>query len=641
MSCFLFWIVFLSLSLQVYSDGPRVRTKFGLIEGRRILVRGVAVDEFVGVPFAKPPIGNLRFARPQELTPWNGVYNATLISPQCPQPNQYVKHSEDCLYLNIWRPAMDPTGLDAQAPTNQVPTYSQYPGPNPAPNNQAPNSQAPNNQAPNNQAPSGQKPRDEDAYPAEGKLKNVFHYIHGGGYLYGSAMEEIFNASAWSVLSDVILVAQNYRLGVFGFFHGNTTDAPGNTAIWDQAMALTWVKENIRAFGGDPNRITLFGQSAGSASVGMHITSPITRTLYQRAIMMSGSAFVNPPAETNIEKSKKLAGYLGCDANSNSWIACVRKVPASEILRVSQAYPYFGYGPNYGDDLYPEPAPQSLLQGHFNGNLNLMNGLCEEEGTYVLFIYCSNIPGFERSRPRMLTRNNTAQCIRQCIWHPAIREAAVDYYMGNISESDQKGLRLAASRAIGDLMFTCPTHFFAQMFAKRTTSNNVYGYHNTYKSKYSYFCWGSDWAGVCHADELFMLFGDPIRRPQLYNGTDVAFAEKLIKDWTTYGKTGILPRQGQRYWPSYQQAPVDHSIAGFYIDPAGVVGSEIPIWPNYMEESPFLYGNLLYNPYKSCMEFWGKHLDVWFPTSASKAKYFQLISKNKVIKKRTYFYGTR
>ena len=138
------WIVFLSLFLQVCSDGPRVRTKFGLIEGRRIFVRGVAVDEFVGVPFAKPPVGNLRFARPQELTPWNGVYNATSVSAQCPQPNQYVKHSEDCLYLNIWRPAMDPTGLDAQAPTNQVPSSSQFPTSNQAPSSgQAPSGQAP------------------------------------------------------------------------------------------------------------------------------------------------------------------------------------------------------------------------------------------------------------------------------------------------------------------------------------------------------------------------------------------------------------------------------------------------------------------------------------------------------------------
>lgn len=620
---FLLFELFLLLFVtDVHSIGPRVKTKFGIIEGNRIYIRGVAVDEFVGVPFAKPPIGNLRFARPQELTPWKGVYNATTISAQCPQPNQYVKHSEDCLYLNIWRPAVDSLKLERDGASQSV---------------QAPSSQQGSSRPPTNQP----SQNTEEQIPPELKLKNVFHYIHGGGYLYGSAMEEIFNASSWPVMSDVILVAQNYRLGVFGFFHGNQTDSPGNIAIWDQAMALTWVKENIRAFGGDPNRITLFGQSAGSASVGMHITSPLTRNLYQRAIMMSGSAFVNPPAETNVEKSKKLAGYLGCDANSNTWVNCVRKVSAAEILRVSQAYPYFSYGPNYGDDLYPEPAPQSLLQGHYNGNLNLMNGLCEEEGTYVLFIYCSNIPGFERSNPKHLTRNSTAQCIRQCIWHPAIRESAVDYYLGNTSESDQRGLRLAASRAIGDLMFTCPTHFFAQMFAKRSTSNNVYGYHNTYKSRYSYFCWGSEWAGVCHADELFMLFGDPIRRPQLYNGTDVSFAEMLIKDWTTYGKTGLLPRQGQRYWPSYQQAPMDHSVAGFYIDPAGQVGTDMPIWPNYMELSPFLLGNLVYNPYKGCMDFWGKHLDVWFPTTASKAKYFDLISKNKVFKKRTYFYGTR
>lgn len=606
-----YFIVLCALQVVLSQSPPRVQTKYGWIQGQTISIRNTLVDEFVGVPFAKPPVGDLRFAKPVELNPWSGVHNATSVSPQCPQPNPYVVYAEDCLYLNIWRAT--PSGLTSSG--RKVQKDRDHP--------QSPQAASSGNQV-DSQTP---------------KLKPVFHYIHGGGYLYGSAMEQIFNASAWPVLADVIIVAQNYRLGVFGFFHGNQTDAPGNIAIWDQAFALMWLKENIAFFGGDPDRITLFGQSAGSASVGIHITSPITRNLYQRAIMMSGSAFVNPTAESNIEKSKKLAGLMGCDVNTPKWVSCMKNKSGNEILRVSQQYSYFNFGPNIGDDLYPDPAPKALRDGKFNQNLNLMNGLCEEEGTYVLFIFCRGIPGFERSNPRNMTRQNAANCIRNCIWHPSVREGAVDYYLKNISDSDQRGLRLAASRAIGDLMFTCPTHFYAQVFAEKATSNNVYGYHNLYKSRYSYFCSGSDWAGVCHADELFMLFGDPVRRPWLYNSTDTLFAELLINDWTTYGITGKLPQQGNTFWPAYQHPPLHQNVTSFYIDPAGSPTSDRPIWPSYMELSPFLVGNLIYNPYTPCIEFWSKHLEFWFPDKDTRMKTRKFVSRNKVFKVRKYFYG--
>ncbi len=124
----------------------------------------------------------------------------------------------------------------------------------------------------------------------------VMLYIPGGAFLWGAGAEaQILSGSFKNIydgsqlaIRDVVVITINYRLGVWGFLYGNCSEAPGNMGFWDQAMALKWTKKNIRAFGGNPNDITLFGQSAGSMSVSNHIVSNVTRNLFQRAIMQSG-----------------------------------------------------------------------------------------------------------------------------------------------------------------------------------------------------------------------------------------------------------------------------------------------------------------------------------------------------------------
>jgi carboxylesterase type B len=487
-----------------------------------------------------------------------------------------MKNSEDCLYLNVWRPSV-----------KRIPSNSKLP---------------------------------------------VFHFIHGGGFVYGSASEPIFNGSAWPALKDVILVTQNYRMSVFGFFHGNNSQEPGNLALWDQTAGLTWIQENIEFFGGDASRVTLFGQSAGSASVGMHITSPVSSSMFNRAIMMSGSSYATLPPIANIDRSRKMAQYLGCKyvEGDTSWINCMKNVSSEDILNAMTSNSYFQFGPNAGDAIYPIASLPALKQGSYKSSIEYMNGLMEEEGSYVLFIYCDSIPGFERSKPSVVTKEAAKECIRRCIWHPSVREIAANYYTANISDSDSRGLRLAASKAIGDFMFTCATHFYGQEFAKNNVnSKNVYSYHITYRSRFSYFCWGSDWTGVCHGDELFLLFGDPVRRPWMYNLTDVTFSEQLINDWTTFGSTGKLPNQGFSTWPAYQTPPGSENVLGFSSPQAASLtrdgtlrnnlyqrqqqqqGNGRKVYPNYMELNAYKIGNLVYDPYRDCSNLWKNHLYIW------------------------------
>lgn len=203
----------------------------------------VGLHVFRGVPFAEPPVGDLRWRDPQPVQPWSGVRDALAFGPisiqtwmpamgelgAVPQP-----YSEDCLYLNIWTPGLD----DAKRP--------------------------------------------------------VLFWIHGGGFLLGSGSEPAYSGAALAARGDVVVVTINYRLGALGFLAdplvAGDDESPGNYGFKDQVAALRWVRENIASFGGDPNNVTIFGESAGGASVATVMGTPKSEGLYQRAIMQSGGA---------------------------------------------------------------------------------------------------------------------------------------------------------------------------------------------------------------------------------------------------------------------------------------------------------------------------------------------------------------
>lgn len=568
--------------VQQKPTSPEVTLKYGQLRGRSLFFTNIGnTDEFYGIPFAKPPTGDLRFARPVDLDPWlPDTYDLNRRPPvaQCSQPNPYVYYGEDCLYLNVWTPEL-----------------KRRQGPN---------------------------------------LMPVFFFIHGGGNVYGSAMEGAFNASIWSALYDIVVVVPNYRLGAFGFFHANRTDAPGNAAMWDQHFALQWTKNNIASFGGDPNRVNLAGQSAGSASVGIHIVSPLSRPLFKRATMMSGSPFVNPSAEQNIDKSKRLAGLLGCDVNKViDYVTCLRAVSVEDILNVTMSYPYFTFAPNYGDQLYPVAAPKALTSTPLQAQqLELMSGLDDDEGVYVLFIYCLGIPGFERRSPGIATKQAAKNCIQNSMWH-SIKDAAADYYLKNVPDDDSNAIRKAAAKCVGDFIFTCPTYFYSSWFARRIETGHVFSYHLSYATKWSYFCANSDWPVICHADELFPMFGDPLRRPWYYNETDAKYATDLMNVFTNWTFNGIPQTQDMIKWPYYQQMPMTSAATAVTLTP----NFNIPTWPSNVNLNPFKKLTVKFKPYFDCDNFWVNHLDIWLPSTTTRQKYRSMEQRTKQWSKRYYY----
>ncbi|KAM7315246.1 acetylcholinesterase-1 [Ixodes scapularis] len=216
----------------VLSEGPVVSTSAGVVSGQRFLISGKKVDAFYGVPYAKPPVGELRFMKPQPAEPWNGTYKATTKPTACKQLDlRFLKgvtldnsgSTEDCLYLNVWRPAnicRKEAKCDRKLP--------------------------------------------------------VVVFIYGGGFQWGDSALLVYDAANFVALSDVVFVSFNHRLSLLGFLSVGTPDLPGNVGFWDQLLALKWVQKNIANFGGNPNDVTLGGHSAGAISAGLHAASPFT-----------------------------------------------------------------------------------------------------------------------------------------------------------------------------------------------------------------------------------------------------------------------------------------------------------------------------------------------------------------------------
>ncbi|XP_050504210.1 esterase FE4-like isoform X2 [Diabrotica virgifera virgifera] len=271
------------LSKNQYNSSLQISTTHGIIQGSaKITVKGVPYFSYVGIPFAQPPLGDLRFRSPQPIKPWTGVLDATVKASECVQVHipfpdyPETDGNEDCLYLNIFTP---------QTKTN--------------------------------------------------KLLPVIFWIYGGAFYEGSAT---YYGPSNLLDNGLVVVTFNYRLGMFGFLSTEDTVLPGNYGLKDQNAALRWTYQNIFKFGGDPNRITIAGQSAGACSVWYHMLSPKSKGLFSRAISMSG----DPRSVWGYQQNPKsvamsVAANLGIDVtNSRQFAEYLRKADSTDLKRANK-----------------------------------------------------------------------------------------------------------------------------------------------------------------------------------------------------------------------------------------------------------------------------------------------------------------
>src|SRR5579863_4878605 len=314
-------------------SGPQVKTSSGVVEGKE----DGAVRTFLGIPYATPPVGELRWKPPVAAAKWTGVRKATEFGAHCMQGKVFgdmnfrdAGGNEDCLTLNVWVPAK----------------------------------------------------------PSKEKLP-VMVWIYGGGFVAGTTSEQRQDGTHLAQ-QGVIVVSMNYRLGVFGFMvhpelaKESGKNAAGNYGLMDQLAALKWVHENIAAFGGDPGNVTIFGESAGSFSVSAQMASPLAKGLFQKAIGESGGAFGRsglrfaPLAEREEKDARLASSALGV-----STLAELRAVPAQKLLDafMKPGGPgAFAFGPDVDGYFLPESAPAIFAAGKQNDVALLAGWNHDEQG---------------------------------------------------------------------------------------------------------------------------------------------------------------------------------------------------------------------------------------------------------------------
>ena len=309
------------------ASGPVAVTSTGVVRG---LASGT-VDEFLGIPYAAPPVGALRWQPPQPAASWSGVRDAVQFAPHCPQPAGpfgQASTSESCLFLNVFTPSHRQAG-------------ARYP---------------------------------------------VMVWIHGGALVAGESND--YDPAAL-VEDGVTVVTLNYRLGALGFLaHPALADAKGQSGdygLMDQQAALRWVQRNIASFGGNSHNVTIFGESAGGLSTLSQVASPQAKGLFERAIAESGSYdLTQPPLASAETAGEAFATKAGCASQT---AACLRSLPVSTVLADQDAA---GYTPNINSEVLPRTLGTAFASGHFN-RVPLINGTNHDE--WRLFVALSELEG--------------------------------------------------------------------------------------------------------------------------------------------------------------------------------------------------------------------------------------------------------
>lgn len=485
------------------SDPPKVVTKLGSVVGEAIQVGDTMINRYRGIPYAEAPIEDLRFARPLPAEPWSG----DLIAASWPEPCvQFIPQgtitpwisnrsngSEDCLYLNIWTPAKQKGDL-------------------------------------------------------ESSLKTVMVWFHGGAFFSGSSDVDIYSGEYLSAIGDVVVVSLNYRLGALGFLNANLDQFSGNMGMYDQVMALNWIKDNIEYFGGDPSSLVLFGQSAGATSAGLHLFSPLSRNLTNRVILESGSPlFPKNYFDNSFEKSQEYTHLVGCSdsksdlsSNPDKVLDCLRNLPIDELMKghepMFQKYkiPFF---PRHGDDFLPD-LPHEAIADFFEFDKNkpeVLIGTTEDEGSFFLHLF---FPDFFTNTAvnGTLDIEKAKSYISKAYSFIPERQAKMmsEFFLSGLSKDATKETILKVTYdVIGNSGFTCP----AVQMSETMSEQNMSVYHYMFTHRPSSTPWG-EWLGSTHLDEVEFVFGMPLKEPAKYEAAEVQFSERLIRTWTQFAKNG-------------------------------------------------------------------------------------------------------
>ncbi|KAM8744215.1 bile salt-activated lipase-like [Acanthopagrus schlegelii] len=502
--------VVLSLGTASAATLGVVQTEGGSVQGRNIplgLFR--SVDVFKGIPFAAQPGV---FEKPTPHPGWDGILKATKFAQRCLQISMLQTSSfggEDCLYLNIWVP-------QGQQVSSDLP---------------------------------------------------VMIWFYGGGFMVGGSMganflnNYLYSGQEIADKGKVIVVSVGYRVGVLGFLSTGDSSLPGNYGLWDQHAAIAWVHRNIRSFGGDPDNITLFGESAGGASVSYQTLSPHNKGLIKRAISQSGVAFC-PWAMSSKPRivSEQVAVKVGCPTDDRM-VACLKSTDVKTLVmaapRVEQGSPDHPgvknllLSPVVDGDFLPD-QPSNLF--HNTADIDYLAGVNSMDGHLFTSQDIPSLGNKNEETPVEDLKRLIAAYTKE-MGQAGLEVAFAEYSSNWESTPSQYSVKRTTVDVGTDYLFLVPTQTAIYLHAANARSGRTYSYLLSEPSLMAgpgkpY----NDWVESDHADDLQFVFGKPFTTPKAYGDRHRDLSGYMIAYWTNFARTGD-PNTGilrvPATWPEY------------------------------------------------------------------------------------------
>ncbi|XP_075235130.1 juvenile hormone esterase-like isoform X2 [Lycorma delicatula] len=497
-----------------------VHLDYGRLSGekRTTDLLNITFCSYKGIPYAKPPVGNLRFKDPDPTpNPWDGIRDASKEGKACIQNDKmfgkdgFDVTDEDCLFLNVYSPFKTRNTIHHHEPMT------------------------------------------------------VMVWIHGGGFLFGNGNEELYGPD-FIIENDVILVTINYRLGVFGFLNLGISEAPGNAGLKDQVAALSWVQKYIHLFGGNPQKVTIFGESAGASSVHYHMLSPMSNGLFHQAILQSGSALTTWAFNNDVKNEAfELGRLLNCNVSSNSYadaqllVNCLREKTAGQLKEFqckvicAEEYrkgmfltflPSIEVTDTVNKNFLTETPLQLLKKGSF-AKVPTLIGFNNREGLMFLTLLMINNEWFDKINndfnqlvpPSLGLQENSLQ-------FQQVKDKMKKFYFNN--EPLSWDLIEPLCDLISDFAVVIPVYRTIIMMTE-SSNKSIYTYEfavdgNRGPMKPAVIKWNSrlNITGASHFDEIGYLFNFHMYGPMPVQKDTVELntIKRLTSFWTNFAKTG-------------------------------------------------------------------------------------------------------